>query len=101
VINKLLPLLAKASKASLFEVGDGTTIQMPVQIYRNRIDGLMKALVAFFLPAIAGTDPAQRLHGIAFLSDLSVLITICLIEGMRTGNNFTPAKLYEKHLHAS
>ena len=88
-----MPLLIKASKTSLFEVGDGTTIQMPVQIYRNGLDGLMKALVAFFLPALAGIDPAQSLHGIAFLSDLSVRITICLIEGIRIGNNCTPAKL--------
>lgn len=30
VVGKLMPLLIKTSKTSLFEVGDGTTIQMPV-----------------------------------------------------------------------
>jgi hypothetical protein len=93
ITDKILPLLMKASKTSLFEVGDGSTIEMPTHIYGNGVDGLMKALVAFFIPAIAGTDLAQRLHDIAFLSDFSVLITITLIEGIRSGNNFTFAKL--------
>ena len=89
-IAQLLPLLRKASKTSLFEVGDGSAIQMPTRIYGDKgIDALMKALVAFFLPSLAGSDPVGRLQGIAFLSDVSVVVTISVIESIRTGNAYT------------
>ena len=93
-VTQMLPLLGRASKRSLLEVGDGSTIQIPAQIYRvDGIDGLINALIAFFLPSIAGTDPVGRLQAIAFLSDYSGLINIAVIEGIRTGKEFTFASM--------
>lgn len=90
-VAQMLPLLRKASKTSMLEVGNGgSTVQLPARIYGNSmIDGLVKALVAFFLPSLAGSDPIGRLQAIAFLSDCSVVVTISVIESIRTGNAYT------------
>lgn len=90
-VAQMLPLLRKASQTSLLELGDGgSSVQMPVRIYgNNMVNGLVKALVAFFLPSLAGSDPIGRLQAIAFLSDFSVVITISVIESIRTGNAYT------------
>jgi hypothetical protein len=88
-VEQMLPLLQKASATSLFEAGNGRVIQMPTQIYKSGIDKLIKALVAFFLPSIAGTDHVGRLQIIAFLSDLLPVLAIILTESFRTGNAYT------------
>jgi hypothetical protein len=92
-LEKMMPLLEKASATSLFEVGDGSVIKIPTQIYHNGIDGLIKSLIAFFLPFTAGTDPLARLQTMAFLFDLAPILTIAVIESSRTGNRYTFASV--------
>jgi hypothetical protein len=90
VLAQLLPLLGQAANTSLFHVGDGSTIQMPSKISGvPSIDPLLKSLIAFFLPSLAGTDPIGRLQAIALLSDVSVIGSITTIESFRTGNAYT------------
>ncbi|KAG8627689.1 hypothetical protein KVT40_003562 [Elsinoe batatas] len=94
--DSILPSLLQISESRQYHHSPtNTTLSLLPSLFPflSTLDATLLPATAAFLPSILGTNPLSRIQTLLFISDLSVVYALLLIESSRRSNAFTIAVL--------
>ncbi|RAL06808.1 FAD-dependent oxidoreductase [Aspergillus homomorphus CBS 101889] len=89
VINQALPFLFAQIKQGVWMARNGEAIDLTKPVYHVPfLDNLFRPMILCFLPSISGSDPQTRLQVLSFMTDLSPIYGIWLLESLRSSESW-------------
>ncbi|PYH44830.1 FAD-dependent oxidoreductase [Aspergillus saccharolyticus JOP 1030-1] len=89
VVQKTMPYLIKQIAQGTWMASNGEVINLTEPIYHVQfLDNLLGPMALCFLPSISGSDPQSRLQMLSFMTDLSPVYGIWLLESLRNSESW-------------